>query len=503
AGQLLSQLSPTSRTVFTYTGGVKRDFTATNASTLRTALGAADNTTATNIINWTRGQSVTGYRDRGGWPLGDIVDSSPVPVAGPNSFYLFNNYLAFRDANTNRQGVVYVGANDGMLHCFNATTGAEKWAYVPGGILPKLSSLASTSYCHDFYVNQSPRAADAYLNSAWRTVLIGGLKQGGNAYYSLDVTDPNSPTVLWENAIAEVGQSWATPEVTRLRTNNKFVAFVGSGYMPTGEAYLIGMDMETGTALWKTLLYKNAGLNIATSCSSVDRDFDGYDDVLYIADLTGRLWRVNLTGSSPTASLLFQTPANQAIQGQPIVTVDYNNREFVYFGTGRYIDATDVTTTYAQRFYCVVDDNTGSTVSISNLSDQTNAINIQGANNRGWYINLVQQTGERVTTPAALVNGVVYFTSFAPSTATCSGGGTSWLYAAKFRNGAAYDNDTNDANDKATGRTTAMGDGITARPVVDVINQKILVQGSDTRLHISDTQGQLRQMIVRSYRQRY
>jgi type IV pilus assembly protein PilY1 len=503
AGERLASRDPATRTIFTYTGGAKRDFTAANVSTLKTPMGISNTTTATEVINWVRGTDATGYRDRGDWPLGDIVESSPVPVGVPSGFYMFNNYSTFRDAKLNREQVVYVGANDGMLHCFSALTGDEKWAFIPGQLLPRMDDLAATGYCHEYFVNLAPRAADVYTGGSWRTLLVGGLREGGNAYYALDVTDPASPTVLWENAITEVSQSWATAEIARMKTNGKFVAFVGSGPKSTGETYLVGMDMENGAALWKTLLYDHTASNMATSCTAVDLDLDGYDDVLYVADLTGRLWRVGLTGTSPSPSLLFQTPSNQPIQAQPIVTVDYNNSVYVYFGTGRYVDSSDITTTYAQRFYCVIDNHTGGTVSTSSLLNQTSTINPPGSNNRGWYIDLANRSGERVIQPAALVAGVVYFTSFAPSNASCSGGGSSWLYAAKWKSGAAYDDDKNDSNDTASGRSQSMGDGITARPVVDVVNEKILIQGSDTRVHVEDTRGRLRQMIVRSYRQQY
>ena len=500
AGELLNARSPDSRTIFTSVSGTKRDFVAGQASNLRTAMGAASDAVAAQIISWTRGNTVTGYRDRSGWLLGDIVDSAPVPVGAPSSYYLNDNYLTFRDAHADRARVIYVGANDGMLHAFAADTGNELWAYVPNDQLARLKSIASTGYCHEFSVNGTPRAVDCYLGGAWKTVLIGGEKQGGKAYYAIDITDPTSPQFMWENNITEVTASWAQTEVARLKPSGKYVGFVGSGLRSTGETYCVGFDMSNGSKLWAIALGDNNKNNLATGCTAVDLDFDGYDDVMYLGDLDGNLWSMDLTKATPTKSLLFNT-GGQPIQAQPVLTVDTDNSVFVYFGTGKYVDSTDPSNTAAQTFYCVIDNHDGTTVSTSQLVDQTNSIkSILGK--RGFYFSLANGSGERVTEPSALVNGIVYFTSFAPNSSPCGSGGSSWLYAAKFRSGAGYDSDKDDSNDTTANRSTSVGDGVTARPVIDIINGKVLVQGSDTRIHVSDTLGQIKQLIVRSWRQR-
>jgi Tfp pilus tip-associated adhesin PilY1 len=185
-----------------------------------------------------------------------------------------------------------------------------------------------------------------------------------------------------------------------------------------------------------------------------------------------------------------------------VVTVDYDNSVYIYFGTGKYVDPSDMSSTTDQAFYCVIDNHSGASLDVSDLVDQTSAINdVAGA--RGWYIALGNADGERVTEQVALAAGIVYFTSFAPTDEPCAAGGTSWLYAVKFRNGAAHDGDDDDSNDTTGTRSQEIGDGITARPVIDISNEKVLVQGSDTRIHISDTLGEIKPLIVRSYRQQY
>jgi type IV pilus assembly protein PilY1 len=501
AGALLRSRSPSSRTIFTSVSGTRRDFTTAQASNLRVAMGAANDTQAGEIIRWTRGEAVTGYRDRLGWVLGDIVDSSPVAIGPPASFHRFNNYASFRSANRDRERVVYVGANDGMVHCFLAATGEELWAYIPNDQLDDLKNLAAVDYCHEFTVNLTPRVVDAYVNGAWRTMLLGGEKQGGRAYFALDVTDPRDPEFMWENNHADVVASWSQVEVVRMESTGEYWGFVGSGLNTAGEARLVAFNLEDGSLEYSDLLSDNGDVNLTTPCTAVDLDFNDFTDVMYVSDLTGNLWRVDLTGNDPVRTLLFNT-GGQPIQAQPIISIDYNRDVYIYFGTGRYLEMDDMSNVDQQSYYCIIDRHDGATVDRNDLVDQSSTINeVEAA--PGWFLNLSQDDGERVTEANAIVAGIVYFTTFAPNDEPCSAGGTSWLYAVQFKNGAAYDGDDDSSNDTGDGRAIEIGDGITAKPVVDIVNGQVLVQGSDTRIAVRDTLGLIRQVIVRSWQQRY
>ncbi len=150
--------------------------------------------------------------------LGDIVNSSPVFVGAPRAFNrdqspypTSNMYSTFVDQKTNRSPLVYVGANDGMLHGFDALTGQEKVAYVPSmiidGSLPysnKLDEFTSSFYLHNYYVDLTPRLNDVYFDGAWRTVLVGGLGAGGKGFFALDVTSPESSFANQSNAASAV-----------------------------------------------------------------------------------------------------------------------------------------------------------------------------------------------------------------------------------------------------------------------------------------------------------
>jgi type IV pilus assembly protein PilY1 len=264
----------------------------------------------------------------------------------------------------------------------------------------------------------------------------------------------------------------------------------------------MAFDMEDGSVIQTDLLSTTAGvLNMATACTSIDLDFDGYDDVMYMSDLAGHLYRYDLTGNDMEKSLLFQTQG-QPIQAQPIATVDHDGKVFLYFGTGRYLETEDFQNKDVQSFYSIIDDHSGQEVSRSQLVDQTSTINPLESF-KGWFVDLVEADGERIVEPDALVSGIVYFTSFAPNDEMCTTGGRSFLYAMKFRNGAGFDDDDDDSNDSTDGRVIDLGDGIATKPVIDLINEKILVQGSDTRIHTQDTLGDLRMLTVRSWRQQY
>ncbi len=167
--------------------------------------------------------------------------------------------------------MIYVGANDGMLHAFHAEgdqRGTEAFAYIPGSVFPRLRQLASQTYGHQFYVDGSPSMGDAYFapsgrgRKAWRTVVAGGLNKGGQAIYALDVTDPagfDEHSILWEFTDADdrdLGFTYSQPIVQKLHDGQWYVIF-GNGYNSmasdahpslTGNAVLYLVDIETGVA---------------------------------------------------------------------------------------------------------------------------------------------------------------------------------------------------------------------------------------------------------------
>lgn len=215
----------------TVDGGEQIAFTTGNASSLDAYLnpGLAPFTT-NNLINFTRGDHITGLRDRrltvGGslnvWKLGDSIYAQPIVVGAPTQrfdvIYGDSSYTAYFAKYKNRRQVAYVGANDGMLHAFNAgffkrgddpvTTGTvehgyfnltgdnaetshalgkELWGFIPQELLPHLKWLADPNYTHVYYVDLTPKVTDVRIftpdadhPNGWGTVLMGGFRFGGS-----------------------------------------------------------------------------------------------------------------------------------------------------------------------------------------------------------------------------------------------------------------------------------------------------------------------------------
>lgn len=178
AGAVLNTMPTGSRNIFTYLSSEsvsQQNFNKSNSTLVShlESMWSVDTAETSDRIDYFRGQPFSKYRDRDGWLLGDIIHSTPVYVGPPVFFYQDNGYQAFKDLHRDRSATIYTGANDGMLHAFNAEDGSERWAFVPEGALPSLPALTTIS-CHEYFVDLSPKGADIWDGSAWKTVLCGG-----------------------------------------------------------------------------------------------------------------------------------------------------------------------------------------------------------------------------------------------------------------------------------------------------------------------------------------
>jgi len=175
------------------------------------------------------------------WKLGDIYHSEMVIVgpppaintkkaANPNSEEYYknaHNYQEFFEANASRPTVVYVGANDGMLHAFRDDTGEELWGFVPPNILPALRQMTtsvSNTTIPIYGVDGSPAVKDIYYEGGWRTIVIVGLGRGGYGYFALDITNPLNPKFLFalsNDPVNRVVRHWG-PTGYLTEQNNRF-----------------------------------------------------------------------------------------------------------------------------------------------------------------------------------------------------------------------------------------------------------------------------------------
>lgn len=337
--------------------------------------------------------------------LGDIVNSEPAFVAGPGSGYPADfeseSYETFAVDHNDRDPMLYVASNDGMLHGFSADDGVERLAYVPRSAYASLPQLTRFDYAdnHLFINDGSPVVSDAYFSSdsAWHTVLVAGMAAGGKGVYALDVTDPDAfsegqayATVLWDLTVADeglgdLGYSFARPAIFKSTEDagGLWVAAVGNGYLSdAGKAVLYILDLEDGEVLNTLVLHPGPG-NGLSSVVPVDIDGDRKADYLYAGDLLGNLWRLEPDGQGgwapsfgPDQPLFTASDKNgvlQSITTRPEVGKHPLGGVQIYFGTGRYFETGDNVpdTSVVNSFYSVWDRLDGSVVdSRSSLLEQ-------------------------------------------------------------------------------------------------------------------------------------
>lgn len=187
---------------------------------------AQKNAEVTQRVNYLRGdpaneRPVGNFRERPAVEgrLGDIVHSTPVFVGAPNrperdgGEFPAERYADFKADNFDRQKVIYVAANDGMLHGFNADNGAEIFGYVPNNLMlnpfsRNITELLNFEYEHKFFVDITPAVNDVYMDANedgdknWETLLVGGHGAGAKAYFALRVTDPDDLTEASASSVA-------------------------------------------------------------------------------------------------------------------------------------------------------------------------------------------------------------------------------------------------------------------------------------------------------------
>ena len=476
--------------------------------------GGAAGEALVNFLRGDRSKEGTYFRTRT-HVLGDIVSSEARYVKAPLFNYSDTNYGAYKALVSSRGGSVFVGANDGMLHAFDSMTGQERWAYVPGIVLPSLYRLADNNYStqHQFFVDDTPEVSDICPNapasgcsaSEWKTILIGGLNRGGSGYYALDVTDPVTPKLLWEYTSANLGYTYGNPRITKLK-DGTWVVLLSSGYNNAdGVGRLAVLNANTG-ALIRSI---STGVGSAGSPSGLARvgahvlspDTDNTSVAAYAGDILGNLWRfdinndigatgydaqllVSLTDASGNAQPITAKPLIASVNGTPLVLV----------GTGRYLGISDVSDNSSQSFYAVLDRSDTTTygnprITSSAFVKQTltngtcptgtstavcaagqvvrtaTSLPVDWTLKNGWYIDFLTG-GERASSDPTLGLGSLVFTTIRPqgsSVSACGAQGTdtsaSFLYVLNYLTGGAVDG--------ANGVTgLSLGSGLVTRPVL-------------------------------------
>ena len=365
---------------------------------------------------------------------------------------------------------LYVGGNDGMLHAFNATTGAEVFAYVPSMLISRLPRLAVDPYAHTLFVDGGLVAADMRVGDTVRTLLAGALGGGGKGLFLLDVTNPSpadetaaATAIKWEitpasTGYANLGYTYAAPRLARMN-NAAAAVVVGNGYLntSTGRASLFIIDVDSGALIREidTASGSVGSPNGLSTATLVDTNLDGKTDYAYAGDLDGNLWRFDLTSTNKanwSVSKLLTTSPQQAITMAPVVTNHPLGGRMVLFGTGRTLSTADVTDSAGHYVYGLWDgapalntswlDQTITEVSASGQRLRTvsaNTPNWASGGHKGWRLTL--PAGERVVGEGQFVSDDrFYFTATNPTVQAEAEGeavGSTWLMEVHFLTGGS------------------------------------------------------------------
>ena len=418
AALVLEATTPSARTILTHNGasdasaaGTAFTWTSGLTTAQKNALKGTDNdTVGQERLDYLRGDRskevlVGGaYRNRDK-RLGDIVNSNLWVVGKPDMGYADNGYSTFRTTQVSRLSMVYVGANDGMLHGFSTADGSEKLAYVPLGVYGNLKGYTEPSYPHKYYVDGHPFTGDIQDGTAWKTMLIGSLAGGGKGYFALDVTNPGTfgtamPSSIvaldkTDGADADIGHIFSEPtldtknssrvvQITKMN-NGRWAVLMGNGINSTSEkAVLLIQYLDQSKELIKIEMDGTGGNgNGLSNPQVIDINGDGKADLAYAGDLLGNLWKIDLTsgtasnwksyylsGTTPVPLFVARDTANtrQAITTAPQWATHPVKGLMIAFGTGREMTVGDRTSTSPHTLYAIWDDTTINTTTASMMS---------------------------------------------------------------------------------------------------------------------------------------
>lgn len=509
AGQVDSGTATTGTGAFSFTTGSLASMTTDQ----KNMLGSTD-TARQSMITFLRGGTVSGMRTRT-YLLGDIIDAQPIVVAAPSGVTSDTTYAAFQSTNASRS-MVFIGANDGMMHAFGISDMTELMGYIPSSVYPHLDDLSKTDYGvsggtpHTYHVNGEVRQADLKLNGAWKTILVGGVSQGGQGFYALDATSSSQLTTSAASAVKwewndqhdnEMGYAFGAPLIYNVRTSASTVVpavILVNGYENDYDDTAVGgkrkaentavctrvvsgvtkacntsalfiVNADTGKLIKKiSVPGRSDGIGGLSSPAGVDFGQDGVLDYVYAGDLSGKLWRFDLTASDPASFSVGSNPVFDAGTGQPITlrpvvkaintAAGVARGNLVMFGTGKLQTDIDRNSTTTQSFYAVLDEmaTTPTTVSKTSLlqrqfdtdehavsgtgytpgtyrkildlaSNVTFDLTLASETRKGWYIDFPTSSERLVSSPLLLDYMLLFGTGIPLSAEKCIPGGKGWV----------------------------------------------------------------------------
>lgn len=429
------------RTIITSNGTTGQVFpTSAQLTALERTGGPVDYpVTGTENANYIRGdQSLEGpalgeLRQRDGL-IGDIVGSSPAFV---------------KETNT-----LYVGANDGMLHAFNAATGRELFGYIPNIVnWANLKSLSHGDYTHKFFVD-GPIVVSTRSLTTNKNILVGALGKGGKGLFALDVTNPTAfgtASFKWERAETtnnNMGLVIGKPILGKVPGGQTAVIF-GNGMNSTNErAVLVVLNIETGAVIREI----DTGVGSTSTPNGLSSPVGVYGQdgktiaYVYAGDMLGNVWKFDMTAGSATKLFTAIGPngAQPISGGLAVATHPLTKKRWVFFGTGRFLtlDDANASNTAVHSMYGFVDE--GSTYTRSDLTQRTITVTsatssgypVRGfqakaalpTGSKGWYVDL-PGTGERIVQDAQVVSTFLITASMITAGDACEPDGSGYINA--------------------------------------------------------------------------
>jgi type IV pilus assembly protein PilY1 len=448
------------------------------------------------------------------WIFGDALHSRPLPI----------NYGSIGGFSDPGNPAIYlaVGSNDGMLRMIRNTapdgaeSGQEVWAFMPRAAMAAQKVLRANALItkHPYTIDGAPvtymqdvnQDGSIVAGDGDRVYLYVGMRRGGKAYYAFDITNPESPSLMWtidkSGDFSELGYTFSNPRVGLIRTPGgprAAVMFAG-GYDTNkdtrgsegtddseGNALYV-VDAETGALIWKARggssgsgsVFEHPDLvdSIPSTLSVADTDGDGFTDRMVVGDTGGNIWRADIQGTDVSSwKLTLLASVGRHSSGSSGVATDrrFFHRpdlvpskdgnglfDAVVIGTGNRADPLDKGGMTENYTYMIKDRHTapGSAVNTGldhgDFGDVTSnclqtggpcAVNLTN----GWRLGL-EEPGEKVLATALTITGKVFFTSYLPQSGTgataCSPSeGAGRLYAVALQDAKAvinYDSSDDD-----------------------------------------------------------
>lgn len=455
--------------------------------------GATGEPTLDELIRWARGEDV---QDEDNNPtttvrqvMGDPLHSQPAAVV-------------YGGSASSPEVVVYTATNDGYLHAIDGATGSELWSFIPKELLSNLRRLyfdPNSKYKqYGIDGNVIPVVKDVDQDGTVDPAdgdfvqLIFGMRRGGSTYYSLDVTNKNSPQLLWNTTVSSAGESWSTPVVARMsigsvaQNADNAVVVIGGGYntvhdtaahpvvADTAGAGLHFLDLKSGVELWRAGADSAASLQlpgmtraIPNEVRVIDLTGDGLADRMYATDLGGQVWRFDVNnGQAPSTLVAGGVIAQLGAEGLAspaaadtrrfynapdvaLITDNYQQRRYISVSVGSGYRAHPFDLTATDRFYSLRDADVFNQLTQAQydaypIATDADLVEVSGqtqtvitASDRGWKFTL--PWNEKILADSLTFNDQIFFVAFTPDSnaaATCSAGkGTNFLYRMSAVNG--------------------------------------------------------------------